>query len=910
MVKRKLETGNSKLETLVALAIFEFLFSIFVLAPARAGAQQPQTLDAPVFSANAKYVQGMGPGYWATAGSGLTLNIAAGTAYCGHPQALVSYAGGSLALASSATNYVYLDPAANCAPASNPTGFAAGQIPIAKVVTGASSITSVTEARNWFVPQPIGTDASGRAVSRHLNSIRFADQFPGSTSAQKLDAALADIGTGTGLVVAAPPLAFGPPSAYRNDVGNLDHSQTHDVIGGVDGDPDRAPLMLLDHRPGSLTTKPVTGSVTLTNGSTAVTGTGTQFLAQFANRLGRSIKLDADPESAWRQVASVQSDTQMTLTSNYNGAGGTGPASYFITHLGLVVFTLQEGGNPQTGSHGESVGVTSVGWRVAGSRGLWGMNSNVGYDVQNTKGAVVAQELDISNYSATDGVAGVHIEQALRILSAGPKRVAEGIFLGRIFSGGEFDRAITINNAYANRGIHIKGPSNHLYLIPNADNNSAMISGRNAGDSATKWAVNNDGSSEFSTAAVGPATSGFGALMQDYLNEAENRTAILNPASGRVTALLGGNQNSAAGVNQIGVAGVSASEHASGTKAYVAGLDGEAFHETAGTVSLLTGVGGFAAMSGASGTVTKMASLYAYANDKSAGTVTNNYGLYVDPQTAGTNNFAIFTEGTAPSQFGGAIVSGPATSSFGTLLQGYLNDAENRAAVLNPASGRASALMGVNQNNGSSINQIGVAGVSASEHASGTKAYVAGLDGEAFHETAGTVSLLTGVGGFAAMSGASGTVTKMASLYAYANDKSAGTVTNNYGLYVDPQTAGTNNFAVFTAGTSPSQFGGAVISGMNTVSFSSTPTFDARLGNTQKITLTGNVTSSTLSNPTTGEQIHFVICQDATGSRTFAWPSNVKGGMTIGSTASTCNAQNFIFDGTNAYALSPGATNL
>jgi hypothetical protein len=94
------------------------------------------------------------------------------------------------------------------------------------------------------------------------------------------------------------------------------------------------------------------------------------------------------------------------------------------------------------------------------------------------------------------------------------------------------------------------------------------------------------------------------------------------------------------------------------------------------------------------------------------------------------------------------------------------------------------------------------------------------------------------------------------------------------------------------------------------VTFSSTPTFDAKLGNTQKITLTGNVTSSTLSNATAGEQIHFLICQDATGNRTFVWPSNVKGGMTIGSTASKCSAQTFMFDGTSAYALSPGVANM
>jgi hypothetical protein len=97
---------------------------------------------------------------------------------------------------------------------------------------------------------------------------------------------------------------------------------------------------------------------------------------------------------------------------------------------------------------------------------------------------------------------------------------------------------------------------------------------------------------------------------------------------------------------------------------------------------------------------------------------------------------------------------------------------------------------------------------------------------------------------------------------------------------------------------------------VNVVTFSATPTFDASLGNTQKITLTGNVTSSTLSNAVAGQTINFIVCQDATGGRTFAWPLNVLGAMTIGSTASKCSAQTFLFDGTSAYALSPGVANM
>ena len=109
------------------------------------------------------------------------------------------------------------------------------------------------------------------------------------------------------------------------------------------------------------------------------------------------------------------------------------------------------------------------------------------------------------------------------------------------------------------------------------------------------------------------------------------------------------------------------------------------------------------------------------------------------------------------------------------------------------------------------------------------------------------------------------------------------------------------------------QLGDREINFMNVVTFSATPTFDASTANTFKITLTGNVTSSTLSNvpASTGTQyLYFIICQDATGSRTFVWPTNVKGGMAIGSTLSTCSAQTFVTDGTNAYAISTGVANM
>jgi hypothetical protein len=92
---------------------------------------------------------------------------------------------------------------------------------------------------------------------------------------------------------------------------------------------------------------------------------------------------------------------------------------------------------------------------------------------------------------------------------------------------------------------------------------------------------------------------------------------------------------------------------------------------------------------------------------------------------------------------------------------------------------------------------------------------------------------------------------------------------------------------------------------LTTVTFSATPTFDASTAASFKLTLTGNVTSSTLSNAVAGEPISFEICQDATGGRTFVPPANVLNMGTIVSTANACSTQEFWFDGSNAVSSGP-----
>jgi len=74
------------------------------------------------------------------------------------------------------------------------------------------------------------------------------------------------------------------------------------------------------------------------------------------------------------------------------------------------------------------------------------------------------------------------------------------------------------------------------------------------------------------------------------------------------------------------------------------------------------------------------------------------------------------------------------------------------------------------------------------------------------------------------------------------------------------------------SGTSPTVSG---------VSYSATPTFELSYGNVQRITLTGNVTSSTfvinggLAFPD-GYQFYLRVLQDSVGGRLFEFPANVR----------------------------------
>ena len=94
------------------------------------------------------------------------------------------------------------------------------------------------------------------------------------------------------------------------------------------------------------------------------------------------------------------------------------------------------------------------------------------------------------------------------------------------------------------------------------------------------------------------------------------------------------------------------------------------------------------------------------------------------------------------------------------------------------------------------------------------------------------------------------------------------------------------------------------------VASSATPTFDASLGTIFTNTLTANVTSSTISNPVTGQRITIYLAQDGVGGFTFVWPANVQlraSSYIVSPAISAVSVIHLYYDGTNWRETNRGA---
>lgn len=95
-----------------------------------------------------------------------------------------------------------------------------------------------------------------------------------------------------------------------------------------------------------------------------------------------------------------------------------------------------------------------------------------------------------------------------------------------------------------------------------------------------------------------------------------------------------------------------------------------------------------------------------------------------------------------------------------------------------------------------------------------------------------------------------------------------------------------------------------LVGNFDTVPFSATPIFPAQSYSNFAITLTGIVTSSTITGGTTGQVATIDICQNPTGGNTFVWPTNLLNAPPVSSGASTCTGIAAVYNGTNWVTVS------
>jgi hypothetical protein len=87
-------------------------------------------------------------------------------------------------MTNNATNYVYLDTASSCAPASNTTGLTSTLMPVAGVVTSGGAITTVTDTRAML------NASAGGSFTQLPASVKHTESYAGATFDVKVAACL------------------------------------------------------------------------------------------------------------------------------------------------------------------------------------------------------------------------------------------------------------------------------------------------------------------------------------------------------------------------------------------------------------------------------------------------------------------------------------------------------------------------------------------------------------------------------------------------------------------------------------------------------------------------------------------------------------------------------------------------
>ncbi len=95
-----------------------------------------------------------------------------------------------------------------------------------------------------------------------------------------------------------------------------------------------------------------------------------------------------------------------------------------------------------------------------------------------------------------------------------------------------------------------------------------------------------------------------------------------------------------------------------------------------------------------------------------------------------------------------------------------------------------------------------------------------------------------------------------------------------------------------------------VYGNFDAVPYSATPIFPAASYSNFSLTLTGAVTSSTITGGAIGQIVTIDVCQNGTGGNTFLWPTNFLNAPPVSISASSCTGVAAVYNGTNWLTVS------
>jgi hypothetical protein len=335
-----------------------------------------------------------------------------------------------------------------------------------------------------------------------INDFCWVDGVKNTT----IDACATFYGASQGRIIAPPNYAGAAESVFANNLVTEDVTATQHLIGN--GSTAFFPFILWSSHEGAGTnnmtvngtevfatggaTQAITGtSVTMTNGSTAVTGVGTSFNTQLV--AGEAIKLNADANSAWMNIASIGGATSLTLTNTYAGTGGTGAASYESPTIGFVV--------------GQFAGAEVTGC----CRAPWAFNSVTQVDNGQEGNVAYNTENDFNNNSGYDAkITNNLIDQLIGhdTVSGGTNKPLTAIQVRASNPPtNSWQEAMSLANFHT-FGLNISsGDSGSIaiQLIPPDDTSANELTGRNHANTNTPWFIQNSGGAQFVTLGVGTA---------------------------------------------------------------------------------------------------------------------------------------------------------------------------------------------------------------------------------------------------------------------------------------------------------------------------------------------------------------------------------------------------------------------